>query len=200
MTLTKEQISELKKQLHSQISKMPENERKEAEAQIENLSDEAIESMLEQQKGSQKQIFREIISGNIPSKKVDENPSAIAVLEIKPISKGHTIIIPKEKMTNIDKIPTEIAILIDKVSKNIVEKLKAKNIKVAPELKFGEVIINLIPIYDKELSLESERSNPSEEELESLEKELKKEKKQEIKQEEPVKEKEPIKKFPKRIP
>src|SRR3989338_82768 len=200
MTLTKEQISELKKQLHSQISKMPENERKEAEAQIENLSDEAIESMLEQQKGSQKQIFREIISGNIPSKKVDENPSAIAVLEIKPISKGHTIIIPKEKMTNIDKIPTEIAILIDKTSKKIVEKLKAKNIKVAPELKFGEVIINLIPIYDKELSLESKRSNPSEEELESLEKELKKEKKQEIKQEEPVKEKEPIKKFPKRIP
>src|SRR3989344_346492 len=177
MTLTKEEISELKKQLHGQISKMPEDQRKEAEKRIDELSDEAIESMLEQQKGSQKPIFREIISGNIPSKKIDENPSAIAVLEIKPISKGHTIIIPKEKMTNIDKIPTEIAILIDKTSKKIVENLKAKNVKVAPELKFGEVIINLIPIYDKELSLESERSSPSEEQLEKELDELKKEKK-----------------------
>jgi|SRR3989344_2217491 len=200
MTLTKEQIEELKKQLHSQIKKMPENEKKEAEAQIENLSDEAIESMLEQQKSSQKPIFREIISGNIPSKKIDENPSAVAVLEIKPISKGHVIIIPKEKMLNIDKIPTEISLLIDKVSKNIVEKLKAKNMKVAPESKFGEVIVNLIPIYDKELSLESERSSPSEEELDSLEKELKKEVKKEEPKEIKEEKKEPIKKFPKRIP
>ncbi|MEK6836486.1 MAG: HIT domain-containing protein [Nanoarchaeota archaeon] len=200
MALTKEQISELKKQLHSQIKKMPEDQRKEAEKQIENLSEEAIESMLEQQKDSQKPIFREIISGNIPSKKIDENKEAIAVLEIKPISKGHIIIIPKEKMTNIDKIPTEIALLIDKSSKNIIEKLKAKNIKVAPELKFGEVIINLIPIYDKELSLESERSTPSEEELNKLEEELKKEIKKEVKQEELVKEVEPIKKLKRRIP
>ena len=183
MTLTKEQIEELKKQLHSQIKKMPENEKKEAEAQIENLYDEAIESMLEQQKSSQKPIFREIISGNIPSKKIDENPSAVAVLEIKPISKGHVIIIPKEKMLNIDKIPTEISLLIDKVSKNIVEKLKAKNMKVAPESKFGEVIVNLIPIYDKELSLESERSSPSEEQLDKVIEELKKENVKEIKQE-----------------
>src|SRR3989338_440646 len=161
MTLTKEQIEELKKQLHSQIKKMSEN---------------------------------------IPSKKIDENPSAVAVLEIKPISKGHVIIIPKEKMLNIDKIPTEISLLIDKVSKNIVEKLKAKNMKVAPESKFGEVIVNLIPIYDKELSLESERSSPSEEELDSLEKELKKEVKKEEPKEIKEEKKEPIKKFPKRIP
>ena len=80
------------------------------------------------------------------------------------------------------------------------EKLKAKNIKVAPELKFGEVIINLIPIYDKELSLESERSSPSEEELDSLEKELKKEVKKEEPKEIKEEKKEPIKKFPKRIP
>src|SRR3989344_5808725 len=130
MTLTKEQIEELKKQLHSQIKKMPENEKKEAEAQIENLSDEAIESMLEQQKSSQKPIFREIISGNIPR----------------------------------------------------------------------IIIVKLNKIYDKELSLESERSSQSEEELDSLEKELKKEVKKEEPKEIKEEKKEPIKKFPKRIP
>ena len=200
MALTKEEISELKKQLHSQISKMPEDQKKEAEKRIDELSDEAIESMLEQQKDNQKPIFREIISGNIPSKKIEANTSAIAVLEIKPISKGHIIIIPKEKMTSIDKIPAEIALLIDKTSKNIVEKLKAKNIKVAPELKFGEVIINLIPIYDKELSLESPRDNPSEEQLEKTLEELKKEIKEPIKEKEIPKEVEPIKKLKRRVP
>ena len=198
MALTKEQISELKKQLHSQIKKLPENQRKESEEQIEQLSDEALEEMLENQKQSQKPIFREIIEGTIPSRKIDENTGAIAVLEIKPISKGHVIIVPKEKMLNIDKIPTEISLLIDEVSKNIVKKLKAKNIKVAPEIKFGEVVINIIPIYDKELSLESDRSSPSEEQLDHLASEL-------TKKEEPVKKEEkeeklPPKKLPRRIP
>ncbi|MEK6924974.1 MAG: HIT domain-containing protein [Nanoarchaeota archaeon] len=198
MSLTKEQISELKKQLLDQIKKLPENQRKDAEKQIDNLSDETIEEMLKNQKESQVNIFREIVAGKIPSKKIDENSSAVAVLEIRPISKGHSIIIPKEKLENIDIIPENISILIDKISKNISDKLKAKNIKVAPETKFGEVIINIIPIYDKELSLNSERTNPSEEQLEKIAEELKREdKKEEIKQEE---KKEPIKKLPRRIP
>jgi|SRR3989344_4674576 len=197
MKLTKDQISDLKKQLFEQVKKLPENQRKEAENQIEEMSDESIEEMLQQQKGAQASIFRQIISGEVPSKKVDENSEAIAVLDIKPLSKGHTIIIPKEKMTKIEKIPAEISLLIDKLSKRISEKLKSKNITVAPESKFGEVIINLIPIYDKEVSLESERSSPAEEQLDKIMEELNK--KEEVK-EEPKQEKPQIKKLPRRIP
>ena len=199
MSLTKEQISQLKKQLLDQIKKLPENQRKDAEKQIDDLSDEAIEEMLENQKESQVNIFRGIVAGKIPSKKIDENQSAMAVLEIRPISKGHAIIIPKEKLENLDKIPSNISILIDKVSKNISEKLKAKEVKIIPESKLGEAIINLIPIYDKDLSLESERENSSNEDLDRvIEKLNKKEEVIEVKKEEVKKEE--LKKFKRRIP
>lgn len=199
MSLTKEQISELKKQLLDQIKKLPENQRKDAEKQIDNLSDETIEEMLKNQKESQVNIFREIVAGKIPSKKIDENSSAVAVLEIRPISKGHSIIIPKEKLEKIDKIPENISILIDKISKNISEKLKAKEVKIIPESKLGEIIINLIPIYDKDLNLESERENSSNEDLDKIiEKLNKKEEITEVKKEEVKKEE--LKKFKRRIP
>lgn len=200
MALSKEQIKDLKNQLLEQIKNIPADQREEAKKQIENLSDSAIESILENQKESQPQIFREIISGKIPSKKVEENDKAIAVLDIKPISKGHTIIIPKEPLKNLDKIPNDLSILVDKVSKTLLEKLDAKNIKVTPELKFDEVIINLIPIYDKDLTLESKRLNPSPEEINKTLDLIKKEKEkiQEIKEvKEEIKE---LKKFPRRIP
>lgn len=199
MKLTKDQVNQLKNQLLEQVKKLPEDQRREAESQIEEMSDDSIEEMLEQQKGSQASIFREIIEGKIPSKKVDENQEALAVLDIRPISKGHTIVIPKEKMTSLDKIPEGISLLIDKISKKLSEKLKAKNVKIAPESKFGEVIINIIPIYDKELSLSSERSSPQEEQLDKILEELnKKEEKVEVKVEKPVKEE--VIKLKRRIP
>lgn len=198
MNLSKEQISQLKKQLLEQIKHLPGNQRKEAEKQIENLSDKAVEEMLESQNENQVEIFREIISGKIPSKKIDENSSAIAVLEIKPISKGHILVIPKEKLKDIDKVPSEIAILIDKISKLLVEKLKPRDVKIIPELKMGEVIINIIPVYDKELSLESKRSISPEEELNKITEIL--HKKQEIQEVKSEAKKEELKRFPRRIP
>lgn len=201
MPLTKDQISNLKKQLIEQVKKLPEGQRKEAEKQIDDLSDEAIEEMLENQKESQVNIFREIVAGKIPSKKIDENSSAIAVLEIRPISKGHAIIIPKEKLTNLDKIPENISILIDKVSKELSKKLKAKEVKIIPESKLGEAIINLIPIYDKDLSLESERNSQSDSELDKiLEIINKKEEKPEVIEDVKEVKKEELKKFKRRIP
>lgn len=201
MSLSKEQISQLKKQLLEQVKHLPENQRKEAEKQIENLSDKAIEEMLESQNESQMEIFREIVSGKIPSKKIAENKEAIAVLEIKPISKGHVLVIPKERLKDIDKVPSEIAILIDKVSKLLIEKLKLKDVKIIPELKLGEVIVNIIPIYEKDLNLESERSIAKEEELDKMIEAInKKQEIQETKETKSEVKKEELKKFPRRIP
>jgi histidine triad (HIT) family protein len=201
MTLTKEQISTLKKQFLEQIKHLPEEQKKEAESQIENLSDEAIKSMLESQKESQIKIFREIVTNKIPSKKVGENKEAIAVLDIKPLSKGHTIIIPKNPINNINQIPKNISAFAEEIAKKLSSNLKINNIKIIPETKFNEVIINLIPTYDEEISLKNERLNPSEEELEkTLEQIIKKpeikEKVIEVKKEE----KKEIIKLKKRIP
>lgn len=197
MALSKEQVSELKKQLLNQISHLPKDQKKEAENQIEELSDEAIESILESQKSSEIKIFREIVSGKIPSKKIDESNKAIAVLEIKPISKGHSIIIPKEPINKIEEIPQEISKFTEAIAEIISNKLNVKNIKIIPEIKFGEAIINLIPLYDKDLSLESPRSNPSEDELEKI---LEIINKPQVKEPETKKIEEELKKFPRRIP
>jgi histidine triad (HIT) family protein len=165
MPLTPEQITELKNQLREQVKNLPESQRAQAESQINEISSEAIESMLAQQKASQKPIFRSIISNEIPSKKIDENKIAIAVLDTRPISNGHTIIIPKSEIKDGKNIPFQAFSLGKKVAKRISNKLKAKSVEIQTEFKFGEIILNLIPIYDKPLSLNSQRQEIPEPQL-----------------------------------
>jgi histidine triad (HIT) family protein len=175
MPLTPEQVKTLKEQLLNQIQNLPEEQKEEAEAQIENLSPEALEIMLKQQQsksGLQEGIFRLIVNGDIPSKKIDENLEAIAVLEINPISKGHSIIIPKRAVSTIKDMPEKALALAKELSKRLIKKLKAKSAEIHTETKLGEAIINVIPIYDVPLNLNSPRKKASTNELEELEKKL----------------------------
>jgi histidine triad (HIT) family protein len=43
-------------------------------------------------------IFTKIIQGDIPSHKVAENEDYLAFLDIRPLAKGHTLVIPKEEI------------------------------------------------------------------------------------------------------
>ena len=52
-------------------------------------------------------IFCKIIKGEIPSSKVYENDKVFAFLDIGPIAKGHTLVIPKAHSNNIFDIPEE---------------------------------------------------------------------------------------------
>ncbi len=168
MALTKEQVSELKNQLKDQIKNLPEDKRTEAEEQIEEMSDETIETMLSKQKASQKPIFRAIINGEIPSKTIDENKLAICVLDTRPITEGHSIIIPRQEVKEGKNIPTQAFSLAKKVGKRISNKLKAKSTEIQTEFKFGEIIINVIPVYDKPISLNSARQEIPEPKLTEL--------------------------------
>jgi len=201
MSLTKEQISHLKKQLLDQIKNLPIEQREEAESQIEEMSDESIELMLQNQKDSQIKIFREIVSGKVPSKKIDESNEAIAVLDIKPISKGHTIIIPKDKIEDTEKIPKTILDFSETIANKLRKILNPKEIKIIKEIKFGEAIINLVPFYDNS-SLEN-KVDHSEDELDKVlseinTKSIKEDKKEVQEVKPPVKEE--LKKFKRRIP
>lgn len=182
MALTPEQIEELKNQLSSQIQHLPEDQREEAQEQIDELSPEALESMLKQQqaqahsspvqKGPPQSVFRMIIEGKIPSKKIDENKHALAVLDIRPISKGHTIIIPKEKVSQKEQLPTSALTLARKISKRIISKFKAQSCEIQTESKFGEQVINIIPVYDSPVSITSPRKESTESELDKIQKTL----------------------------
>lgn len=46
-------------------------------------------------------IFCKIIDGEIPSHTVYEDENMIAFLDVNPVSKGHTLVVPKEHVENI---------------------------------------------------------------------------------------------------
>ena len=172
MTLTKEQTKELKSQLMQQIAHLPLEKKAEAEEQINSLSEESLESMLKEQHSQQQRIFRLIIEKQIHSVQIAENSKAIAVLSIKSISKGHAIIIPKQVVENEKDLSKEAHSLAEETSKKIIHSLKASSTSIISEKAFGEVIIHVIPIYDKPLNLHSKREDLSTEQLEKIKLEI----------------------------
>ena len=53
-------------------------------------------------------IFCKIAAGEIPSRKIYEDSDLIAIMDLNPTSKGHSLIIPKEHCTNIYDIDEDI--------------------------------------------------------------------------------------------
>jgi len=60
-------------------------------------------------------IFTEILSGEIPSHKVYEDDLVYAFLDIGPLSRGHTLVIPKEAVATLDLLSDESAGAIGRV-------------------------------------------------------------------------------------
>ena len=176
--LQEEQIHHIKKQLIQQIeSNFPEDKKAQAIAQIESMDGEQLEQFLIQNNliktgqdvahGSSSKnqcIFCSIVEGSIQAYKIDEDKKAIAILEINPISKGHTIIVPKEHISDSKKISKGIFSFAEKVAKKIKLKLKPKEIKISPQKIFEHAIINVLPVY-KDETLNSEKHQVSQEEL-----------------------------------
>lgn len=68
-------------------------------------------------------IFCKIVRGDIPCFKIYEDEKAFAFLDISPLSKGHTLVIPKNHSENILDITEEdvchLMKVIKKISSNI---------------------------------------------------------------------------------
>ena len=84
-------------------------------------------------------IFSKIIAGEIPSYKVAENEKFYAFLDINPLVKGHTLVVPKQEVDYIfDLNDTDLAEM------HVFAKYIAKAIqKSFPCKKVGEAIIGL---------------------------------------------------------
>ncbi len=52
-------------------------------------------------------IFSKIIAGEIPAYKIAENDQFIAFLDIFPLQKGHTLVVPKIEVDKIFDVPDE---------------------------------------------------------------------------------------------
>ena len=60
-------------------------------------------------------IFTKIIAGEIPCLRVYEDDKILAFLDINPLSRGHTLVIPKEPAETIDQLSEESAAAIGRV-------------------------------------------------------------------------------------
>ena len=69
-------------------------------------------------------IFCKIIKGDIPSNKIYENDKVLAFLDIGPVNKGHTLVIPKKHCTNILDIETEDLDAVSEVVRKIAPAIK----------------------------------------------------------------------------
>lgn len=69
-------------------------------------------------------IFCKIIEGDIPSNKVWENENFFAFLDIRPLQKGHLLLVPKKHVEEIFDLPQELYIELFAVAKNIVAPLR----------------------------------------------------------------------------
>ncbi len=53
-------------------------------------------------------IFTKIINGEIPSYKIAEDDNFFAFMDISPLAKGHTLVIPKKEVDNIIDLSDEL--------------------------------------------------------------------------------------------
>lgn len=60
-------------------------------------------------------IFAKIIAGAIPCHRVYEDDKVLAFLDVGPLSRGHTLVIPKEPAVTLDQLSDESAAAIGRV-------------------------------------------------------------------------------------
>lgn len=115
-------------------------------------------------------IFSKIIAGDIPSYKVAENDNFIAFLDINPVAKGHTLVVPKQEVDYIfdveDELLKEMMLFAKKVGLAIEKAIPCNRIGISViGLEVPHAHIHLMPInklYD--MNFEKPRLDFSKEE------------------------------------
>ena len=96
-------------------------------------------------------IFTKIINGEIPAYKIAENDKFLAFLDVYPLQKGHTLVVPKQEIDYIfdlnDDLLSEMMVFAKQVSKKIKSAFTCNRIGVAViGLEVPHAHIHLIPI------------------------------------------------------
>lgn len=100
-------------------------------------------------------IFTKIINGEIPSYKVAENEKFLAFLDVYPLAKGHTLVIPKQEIDYIfdldDTMLAELHVFAKSVARKLESAVLCKRVGVAVVgLEVPHVHIHLIPLQSVE--------------------------------------------------
>jgi histidine triad (HIT) family protein len=84
-------------------------------------------------------IFTRIIQGEIPCHKIAENDKFIAFLDITPVAKGHTLVVPKQEVDYFFDLENDLLAEINVFAKEVAVKLQ----RAIPCRRIGVAIIGL---------------------------------------------------------
>ena len=69
-------------------------------------------------------IFSKIIRGEVPCHKIYEDERVLAFLDVAPLSKGHTLVIPKQPARTLDEVDDETALALGRALVKVARAVK----------------------------------------------------------------------------
>lgn len=119
-------------------------------------------------------IFSKIISGEIPSYKIAENDKFYAFLDIFPLRKGHTLVVPKIEVDKLFDVPddylSEILVFAKPIVKSIEKSFDCNRCGISViGIEVPHAHIHLIPINDaNDINFVQEKLKLSPEEMKEV--------------------------------
>lgn len=116
-------------------------------------------------------IFTKIVQGEIPAHKIAETEDYLAFLDIQPLVKGHTLVIPKKEIDYIFDLEDDdlsgLMVFSKKVARAVEAAVPCARIGVSVVgLEVPHAHVHLIPINSvADMSFTREKLSPSQEEL-----------------------------------
>ena len=119
-------------------------------------------------------VFTRIVKGEIPCYKVAEDDRYFAFLDINPLAKGHTLVIPKEETDNIfdldDRTLADMMVFAKRIARKIQANIACKKVAVVVlGLEVPHAHIPLIPINsEKDVDFHREKLQLTPEEFQRI--------------------------------
>lgn len=123
-------------------------------------------------------IFLKIIAGEIPSYKIAENDKFFAFLDIYPVKKGHTLVIPKIEVDKIFDVPdeylAELLVFAKPIAKAIERSVKCNRVNIITVgLEVPHAHVHLIPTNSlRDMNLANDKLKLSKEEFTQIQREI----------------------------
>ena len=123
-------------------------------------------------------IFTKIVNGEIPCYKVAEDEHHLAFLDVMPIAKGHTLVIPRKEVDLIFDLDEEeyknLWVFAQKVAKKLKAAVPCVRVGVAVVgLEVPHAHIHLVPMNEiKDLNFMNERLKFTPEEYQEIQQEI----------------------------
>lgn len=119
-------------------------------------------------------IFTKIINGEIPCYKIAEDANYFAFLDINPVTKGHSLVVPKKEVDYIfdldDDTLSGMVLFAKKIARRIGDKIECNRVAVVVAgLEVPHAHIHLIPINsEKDLDFLGKKLKLTPEEFKSI--------------------------------